>query len=54
MSTDYAGTMSTVVKLSEEIDDSAPLAFDVSPRWKCARLQGQEQRAESRTALHVS
>ena len=24
ISTDYAGTMSAVVKLSEEIDDSAP------------------------------
>ena len=37
ISTDYAGTMSAVVKLSEEIDDAAPLAFDVSPRWKRAR-----------------
>ena len=27
ISTDYAGTMSAVVKLSEEIDDSAPLGF---------------------------
>ena len=37
ISTDHAGTMSAVVKLSEETDDAAPLAFDVSPRWKCAR-----------------